>query len=51
MALGAFVGCSPKTDGGEAPTVGDNDTTPDADSSGKVDVGIVLPTKDEPRWV
>ena len=51
FTLGAFVGCSPKTDGGETPTSGDNDATHDTDTSGKVDVGIVLPTKDEPRWV
>ncbi len=51
FTLGAFVGCSPKTDGGETPTSGDNDVTNDTDTSGKVDVGIVLPTKDEPRWV
>ena len=51
FTLGSFVGCSPKTDGGETPTSNDKDTTPDTGSSGKVDVGIVLPTKDEPRWV
>ena len=45
----SLVGCGTKS-----PASGDNGNTGDTGSkgnSGKVDVGIVLPTKDEPRWI
>ncbi|MEG0775215.1 sugar-binding protein [Clostridium sp.] len=38
MSASIFAGCTAKTDTGK-------------ETSGKVDIGIVLPTKDEPRWV
>jgi len=38
MSASIFAGCSSKTETGNT-------------SKGKVDIGIVLPTKDEPRWV
>ena len=38
MSASIFAGCSSKTETGNS-------------SKGKVDIGIVLPTKDEPRWV
>lgn len=38
MSASIFAGCSSKTETGNF-------------SKGKVDIGIVLPTKDEPRWV
>ncbi|NLL70847.1 MAG: sugar ABC transporter substrate-binding protein [Epulopiscium sp.] len=37
MAVGMFTGCSTSTSGGKVKNA--------------VDIGIVLPTKDEPRWV
>lgn len=45
----SLAGCGTKS-----PASGDNGNTGDTGSkgnSGKVDVGIVLPTKDEPRWI
>lgn len=60
MIVGSVAGCGSKTtttDGGDAATTDNAGTTDDASSdggssaSGDVQVGIVLPTKDEPRWL
>ncbi|OJF94197.1 sugar ABC transporter substrate-binding protein [Alkalibacterium sp. 20] len=49
-----LAGCNGDTEG-EATETTDEDTTEevdsDTDSNGGLDVGIVLPTRDEPRWV
>lgn len=43
------VGCS--SDNASSGNEGNNDSGEKASKGGKVNVGIVLPTKDEPRWV
>ncbi len=42
----SLAGCGTKK-----PASGDNGDSGSKSNSGKVDVGIVLPTKDEPRWI
>jgi putative multiple sugar transport system substrate-binding protein len=53
LALLGLAGCG--SSGTTAAPAGGETTAPGATSaaggSGKLDVGIVLPTKDEPRWV
>lgn len=52
MSLSMFVGCSSKPTSKESSTTKPttNSTTKSKTTKG-VDIGIVLPTKDEPRWV
>ncbi len=45
VLVSSLAACGTKND------VGSNDTPKDNSGKGKVDVGIVLPTKDEPRWL
>lgn len=48
----SFAGCAAAPSGaGTGTTAPDATTAAGGSSSGGVDVGIVLPTKDEPRWV
>jgi len=51
MVGSMFVGCgsAPATEGGN--TSDDSNVVADAPADGGVQVGIVLPTKDEPRWL
>ncbi|MFA5675250.1 MAG: sugar-binding protein [Christensenellales bacterium] len=44
----AFVACTPADSPPGEDTSGKDDTPP---ASGDLDVGIVLPTRDEPRWI
>ena len=45
VLVSSLAACGTKNDAGS------NDTPKDNGGKGKVDVGIVLPTKDEPRWL
>ena len=58
LSVGLLAGCTAQTSGDDKSTEGNqpadiNQPTDDNKISGgnKVDVGIVLPTKEEPRWV
>lgn len=52
MTIGMFTGCgtTPTPDASGDTTEG-NVSTSEESTSSTVDIGIVLPTKDEPRWV
>ena len=50
MAL-SVTACGSKDDASTSGTAGTEDTASTGGSSKGVDIGIVLPTKDEPRWV
>ncbi|WFA07868.1 sugar-binding protein [Tissierella sp. Yu-01] len=55
LVLATLAGCSsqPTTSGGSSEPAPSNEPAKETSggSSGTVDIGIVLPTKDEPRWV